>query len=397
MKKTIQKGKVCVINKLVKKLRETKKKLETQPKTLQLSTKTARLTEQISYLRQTPNVELGTLCLVSQANPNRILTNALSSANEISLAHLCLQKLVATKIEQIKDKYNLNDTTVEWRSLIREIGKKKQKKVAMETNKKKNAERKQEVKKVKDAEKKRSEWLEENLENDGEAGSESKGNSDGEHAVKESDQSDNETDALTSEQSSKKLKTKLPQKKVEKKLTNDKKVKQNVVKKSAKIEVEEPLAKKLKFTKPSLKQDSFFVTSSGSAYMATAVEERYQPAGPNDGLDRRERRAQKFGKSTGRPRPQPTTSFFDRNEQKKHSTPAIPEDIHPSWAAKQKVKGIEQFKGTKIKFNEEPKKLSIPTAENTLNREKLHPSWLAKQKLKPVISEFKGKKITFGD
>lgn len=67
------------------------------------------------------------------------------------------------------------------------------------------------------------------------------------------------------------------------------------------------------------------------------------------------------------------------------------EDLHPSWAAKQKQKELKPFQGKKIVFEADAERRVEPPAPSDL-----HPSWAAKQKEKG-IQEFRGKKITFGD
>lgn len=400
----MQRSKVCVISKLVKKLRDVKKKLEKEPNTLKLSGRSVKLTEQIEYLKRTPNIELASLCLISTKIPQQILTNPLSSTDDLALANLCAYKVVDAKIKAIKDKYNLNDETVQWRQMIREIGKKKQRKII----KAGHVKRKEAAKKVKDIQKKRDEWLEENIE-----GLES------EPKVKADDGSEAEVNDSDEDDKSVEVKPK----KVPKKISSTKlTLKKETPAKKRPLETKDKatptLVKQIKVAiapppPPPLKLDSFFVTASGTSYMAAGVTERFQPAGPNDGLDRRERRAQKFGKSTGR-RPERPLAQQQRTAnvrpQKTFQRPAsnAPDaGLHPSWAAKQKTKGIDQFQGKKIKFGEtapapssavtRKAPQSLPSTASAEDKTKLHPSWLAKQKQKPVISEFKGKKITFDE
>lgn len=86
------------------------------------------------------------------------------------------------------------------------------------------------------------------------------------------------------------------------------------------------------------------------------------------------------------------------------------EKLHPSWAAKQKLKPIiTGFQGKKIVFGDgegekEDKgnvrslnvnKSAKETKPQNVSSENLHPSWAAKQKQKPVITAFQGKKISF--
>lgn len=377
MKKTIQRSKVCVIGKLVRNLRDVKKKLEKQPNTLQLTGRTVKLTEQIDYLKRTGNVELATACLLNRRSAQQVVTNPMSTGPELALAHLCSFKLVADKCAAVKERLSLADDDDIWRKMIQEVGKKKQRKIKKETHLK----RKAEVREVKDLQKKRSAWLEENIDVD-ELKSKGALNVD-----------DDDSAAAAAEQP------------VEKK----KRVADNVPPKTSAKTNASAAEKRIEKIAPSapvprtLKVDSFFVTSSGSNYMATAAIERHQPAGPNDGMDRRERRAQKLGGSTTRDR-RSETSFVRRQHHAPPVAAAAPAALHPSWVAKQKSKGIEQFQGTKIKFGDT---VSLPRQQANVvaptktpaeqDAAKLHPSWVAKQKLKPTISEFQGKKITFGD
>lgn len=398
MKKTIAQAKGCVIGKLVKKLRETKKKLESSDlKPLKLTTRPAKLTEQMDYLKHTANSELATLCLIASKPPQQILTNPACENNEVALAHLRSFKTIVERVAQIKDKFGLEETVDAWRTAIREIGKKKQKKTEKAGREKRKAEQKERQAKAKESETKRSEWLIENSENPSE--------------VQGSTTQLNENTIEIPEE--------LPPKPKKAKMESKKKVEA----------IKEPKTKPVpKVSAPPKRQvDSFFVTDSGSAYMATAeFEDRIQPLGPNDGMDRRQRRAQQFGKGSNSARPRPTPRPIQLQvapQRKQLSTLTIPNfatgpkpasappttDLHPSWLAKQKTKGIATFQGRKMTFSEDADNSKAPSviprvqtssfplakSANGDDSAKLHPSWLAKQKLKPVISEFTGKKITF--
>lgn len=152
--------------------------------------------------------------------------------------------------------------------------------------------------------------------------------------------------------------------------------------------------------------DPFFITNDGSNYISTAVIDRTQPEAPDNELNRRSRRANRpnnnsvesksHGKNSKFNNPAPKLKSFggsSRNEAKKDVSEASDAGVHPSWSAKRKQKTIPAFQGKKIKFDGSEDK---PTKSTTNDAEdKLHPSWVAKQKLKPVITEFKGSKITF--
>lgn len=409
MKKTIAQAKGCVIGKLVKKLRETKKKLEaSDPKPLKLTTRPAKLTDQMNYLKKTANSELATLCLVAAKPPQQVLTNPTCDNDEQALALLRSFKTIVERVAQIKAKFGLDETDEGWRTAIREIGKKKQKKTEKAQREKRKSEQKERKAKENESEAKRSEWLIENSEV-GEVQENKPEPSDSNNKPNKSDQEI--TDKL---------------------LPKPKKLKRETIK----TDEEEKIYKKPKLAaasmvppQPKRQIDSFFVTDSGSAYMATSeFEERIQPLGPNDGMDRKQRRAQQFGKTNSTARQRPTSrptqpqvapqrkqlstltrpNFGTSSKPTAVALPAASSDLHPSWLAKQKTKGIANFQGRKMTFSEDAEiaQVSItsprlpPATKPAINSDesaKLHPSWLAKQKLKPVISEFTGKKTTFGE
>lgn len=253
----------------------------------------------------------------------------------------------------------MNDVGEDWREKVHEIGKKKKKKIEMETNKSRNKERKEKNKKLKQLVMKRDEWLVENV-----------------PTTEETIQSEEKEDG----------KEKEPREKNEKKSKNStstslgSRLNDNLNKHQKKRSKSEPLKV----------VDSFLIAETGETYLASGVIDRIQPLGPNDGLDRKERRAQQFG-SKQKTVSKRLVTIDTRNKV---------ENLHPSWAAKMKTKGIDKFQGKKIKFDDEKPATvvnrSLP-AQTEKDSEKLHPSWAAKQKLKPVISEFKGSKIVFDD
>ncbi|EDS34787.1 conserved hypothetical protein [Culex quinquefasciatus] len=156
-------------------------------------------------------------------------------------------------------------------------------------------------------------------------------------------------------------------------------------------------------------QDSFFVTSSGQSYVATAPvvdkkeqdqeEEEYswkRTIKKKDILGNKEERPQK------RPHPKDQDELhpsWKAKQQQKGIKPFQGQrkrldegdnptpDLHPSWAAKQKQQGIKPFSGKKTTFDSDK-------AEPAAAPEDLHPSWAAKQKQKG-IKPFAGKKIVF--
>lgn len=312
------------------------------------------------YFQKTPNLELATSALTFDKNPTKILTNNLSSIEDASLAHIVTFKTVSVKLNQIKTKFGLNENDEDWREKVNEIGKKKKKKIEKETNKNRNKERKETHKKTKELVKKREELLE---------------------TIDDTVETDEE-DSLDEFSV-----------KSEKKSTNL--IVTDIKKKN--------LAKKKSIIDPLKTADPFFITGTGESYLATKIVDRIQPNGPNDGLDRKERRAQTFG---SKPKSIPKSyKSFDTPAPAVPIRPSkpvpIPDDLHPSWAAKMKSKGIDKFQGKKMKFDDEeplqPPKVVSKNVAPKEDAEKIHPSWAAKQKLKPVISEFKGSKTVFDD
>ncbi|XP_055541615.1 uncharacterized protein LOC129727636 [Wyeomyia smithii] len=161
-------------------------------------------------------------------------------------------------------------------------------------------------------------------------------------------------------------------------------------------------------------QDSFFVTSSGQSYVATApVVDSKQLEKEYKSWKRSNKRKEVFGKkedkSSGKtaavndlhsswkakqqqkaiPSFQGKRKHFGEDEVDKDSN-QLSLDLHPSWAAKQKQKTLQPFLGKKTKFD------STESAEivDKTSGQDLHPSWAAKQKQKG-IKPFVGKKIVF--
>ncbi|XP_061390307.1 uncharacterized protein LOC133325584 [Musca vetustissima] len=192
--------------------------------------------------------------------------------------------------------------------------------------------------------------------------------------------------------------------------------------------------------------DPFFVTETGENYLSTAVVNK-NAAEDNHEVEEKDRHliqlngSKKVGNDNRRQDQQ--SRFNDKrkpwsndqrqqkpwnNDQRQQKSwpndqrqqkPDIKknvdnnnEKLHPSWAAKQKLKPvITGFQGKKIVFGEDNDTKEVkgnnnksfnnankaPKENKTQNQsqDNLHPSWAAKQKLKPVITAFQGKKICF--
>lgn len=306
-------------------------------------------------------MELATSALTFDKDPTKIVTNPLSSIEDAALANIVTFKSVEAKVNQIKAKFGLNNNENGWREKINEIGKKKKKKIEKETNKTRNKVRKEAQKKHKDVVKKRDEWLIVNTETND-----------------ETIETDEGEDDISEELNVKR----------------EKKSTKSIVSDNSRVK---NLSKKKLPSDPLKVADPFFLTGSGENYLATKTIDRIQPSAPNDGLDRKERRAQQFG---SKPKTIPKRKDQPAGPSKIIKSTTISEDLHPSWAAKMKSKGIDKFQGKKMKFDdEEPSSMvsKAVTPKSVDDTEKIHPSWAAKQKAKPVISEFKGSKIRFDE
>lgn len=110
--------------------------------------------------------------------------------------------------------------------------------------------------------------------------------------------------------------------------------------------------------------DEFFITADGANYLSTAVTTSKQENNKPDD-DQTEKVFPKRSKES---------SFFHKSDKK---------------PVKLAVNRFENKKRTWTEHEE-----AEPAKETKLDPE-LHPSWQAKQKQKPIITEFKGKKITF--
>lgn len=129
-------------------------------------------------------------------------------------------------------------------------------------------------------------------------------------------------------------------------------------------------------------QDSFFVTSTGQSYVATApvVNKKQQEEEEEFSWKRTNRMKDILGNKEERPQKRPFNKEVD--------------DVHPSWKAKQQQKGIYQYQGNRKQFDDD---FSGTTAKRPRDQQPdadLHPSWAAKQKQKG-FQPFAGKKTTF--
>ncbi|XP_068153999.1 brain acid soluble protein 1 homolog [Drosophila tropicalis] len=401
-KKLILKARVQTISKLVQKLRKTKTKAaETQKD----KDRTRKYMECITELKTQKPVELMRQVLAkSGGNTKAVLTNGLSSPNELAMAMLEENKIMSQLLNNFRQELKLSTDKgkVEWREEILEVSKRQAKFQRTEEKKRKR----KELKEIKANDKKREEWLKENQQ----------GLQEGEENVKEeqeehdqtknieptetSNPEDTPSKALAKEKQKKlkeKLKTK-PNKSNEsnqKKLTKQKEtlkpnlkpdaaIKQRSTKpetnaneatkqKPAKLK-EKPIKKAAK-DRPTHVIDPFFITQSGQPYLSTAIDNS------------------------------------DDEEDEKAPRQAVPPAPAENGWRKQKYENSyerpattqTQGEGKKIKFNDDGEATVTATAPTpspaapTVSTEGMHPSWVAKQKWKPKIAEFQGTKIKFDD
>lgn len=337
-------------------------------------------------------VRLGTLVLTATKEPKEYFANSDSTTEEICVGHVYGYKGIKERMDEIKAKFNLTDA-VEWRGVIAEVGWRKRetgkdgkpRKIEGKKNgdKGKNKRPQNGAKKPQNGAKKPQNGAKKPQngakKSENETENTEKNSSPEENEQKEQPLKKKQTNGDGNEQPKQQ---KPPNKKNDKKKQEKKQLKP--------AQVEQPAVAVNATT-----EDAFFITADGGNYQATAVVDRVQPDGPDDGTDRRTRRAKQFGK--------PDRPVNKGGHNKRPAAPARTNGQnasntggdHPSWAAKRKQKTIPDFQGKKVKFggNDGPaKKVGADTKSDDKN---VHPSWAAKQKLKPVISEFKGSKITF--
>lgn len=280
------------------------------------------------------------LALCFDKNPAHVLSAVTLPAEEVCIARLLEFKKFSVVVEGIKAKYNLNDSFA-WREAVLKLGSKKK------------------------------------LAGAGKGTTVAKIGSSNKKAENES------KPTVASEKKERKTKA---QKQERKRPA------------SPSLEKQEPKIKKqtVKIDAP-LTVDPFFITSDGTNYMSTVAPEEIPENVGEEGtsavpLNRRARRSGMMPKPNaagGANRAAPKLEVF--------AQPEIDLEAHPSWAAKRKQKVIPHFQGKKVTFDADDEGAAPKETTKNAAREELHPSWAAKQKLKPVISEFKGTKVTFSD
>ncbi|XP_055850135.1 uncharacterized protein LOC129914775 [Episyrphus balteatus] len=408
-KKKIQQARIQTINKLVQKIRRLKTLNEKKPQNAKITKNLEKIPKILVSLKKLKVADIIRKILTCTKKPSAILTNGQATPDDVAIALLACNKILVAIVETLRILLNLNDTNSGWQNEIMELSKRK-KKILETGQRKKNKNIKSDKKQPKVLVKKLP-WKEENLDNT------------------ETEQIDNNVNVV------------VPAKGWKIEPIGDASAEASLPKKIVKNKPEK-VDKKPKFVVPSNEHDSdkesihekpittvdpFFFTESGDNYVSTVVIDRVQPEPIQDGLIRRERRdntirpnkrnnifrRQSFPNADGfEDRRQSVQSGrIDKRQVKLSQNPTTTDEkLHPSWAAKQKLKpAITEFKGHKITFDNEGNDTAVKSfnkpskATNHQNKatvssdENIHPSWAAKQKLKPAITEFKGTKITFDD
>ncbi|KAH8418486.1 hypothetical protein KR009_005227 [Drosophila setifemur] len=430
-KKVIQKARAQTIAKLVQKLRKAKDVLVKHPDSEKDKTRLRKNTECMAQLKALNCIDIVRQSLLQEGtNPNTVIASERSTPDELGIAMLRLNKLMHGLVDKFMSTLKLNNgKDVAWREEILESSKRQMKIKRTEEKKRKR----KELKDQKAQTRNRLEWLNQNkveiVDNsesdvptvpdvsEPEKDEELKSVLKPKNRVVLSKKDPLKPNSATKAKSSEYLSRKEPIMRVQanKSSPKEKKV-QSTKKRQANREIKGKQLLEARIDKqqsvdsnsepdknrPTHVVDPFFITETGQPYLSTAVflsddnnsEGEKEPKPPHVKKFRNEhRRADR----TQMERPERLTQF---------NTKKLNDGRHPSWLAKQQQKPIiGDFRGKKITFSEDGQASDIkapyvnslannPTATST---EGMHPSWVAKQKWKPKIAAFQGTKIKFDE
>lgn len=408
------------------KLRKLKEGLEKQPDNEKTQERIRKSVACMSELKSLKSLDImRTLLLQDGKSHNTVLTNGRATPDEIAIAMLGLNKVMQSLVVAFKQKLDLtNAANADWRTAILETSKRRLKLQRTEEKRRKRKELKEQKEKTRN----RLEWLQQNQPELDKCEGDAENDIDtaaGKCLVERlpSKETDEELTVKTKNKSKPAIKVKAKSKK----RTNDQ-IELDVTQKKSKLddnkqqpadtekkpkrmegavqpnhketrEIENKStpndnrkqSKKMEKQRPTHVVDPFFITESGQPYLSTAVV--LSGDSNNESEDETE----------------PQNYYVEQRKQK----PLVKKqdykntrfnERHPTWVANEQHKPIvANFKGNKIKFGEDgditetstaPPVLTAPTPAST---EGMHPSWVAKQKLKPKIAVFSGKKIKFDD
>ncbi|KAH8247566.1 hypothetical protein KR038_006347, partial [Drosophila bunnanda] len=426
-KKLIQKARAQTIAKLVQKLRKSKDGLAKNPDSEKEKIRLRKNSQCLAQLKSLKCLDIVRQSLLQEGtNPNTVIANERSTPDELGIAMLRLNKIMHGLVDTFVDALKLStDKEAKWREEILETSKRRFKIERTEEKKRKR----KELKDQKAQTRNRLDWLEQNKVAGAEGTDvETKEASDDDQVKTQSaiqpPRQQGPTGATKPETPKPNRKTKterkplaktvkpqrLPQKESASESTENKKNseeqkpieaknKKPKLRSDRKQSIEEE--SKPDNDRPTHVVDPFFITESGQPYLSTAVvhsedneseaEEEQRPPPV-----KRYRNDDQRG-SNHRERVERQPAFGTR---KPH------DDRHPSWVAKQQQKPIiGDFRGKKITFGDDgqaseirpPKNNPAPSAATPASTEGMHPSWVAKQKWKPKIADFQGTKIKFDE
>lgn len=449
-KKVIQKARAQTIAKIVQKLRKTKEALAKNPDSEKEKIRLRKNTECLAELKALKYMDMVRQSLLQEGtNPNAVIANERSTPDELGIAMLRLNKLMHGLVDKFVETLKLSTTDKEakWREEILETSKRRAKIERTEERKRKR----KELKEQKAQTKNRLEWLEQNKVVDADVNG-ATAETPTLQVSKVNDQEIPQSFAKTENSPVLKVKKektpKTPAKKernLQKKQAFDEQINPEITKLSSKkqnlntikennaepqlegrpkestpksfekkpareqkpkprlerqpsIDEEEP---QLDNNRPTHVVDPFFITESGQPYLSSAVvlsgdndseadEEQAPP--PVKRFRNEDRRS-----NTYREKPERQPEFKARKPT---------DDRHPSWLAKQQQKPIiGDFRGKKITFGDDgqaaeiiaPSINQLTATAAPLPTDGMHPSWVAKQKFKPKIAAFQGTKIKFDE
>nr|NP_477099.1 Rlb1 [Drosophila melanogaster]AOQ14340.1 Rlb1-PA [synthetic construct]AAF54389.1 Rlb1 [Drosophila melanogaster]AAM51060.1 SD13613p [Drosophila melanogaster]CAA51684.1 Rlb1 [Drosophila melanogaster]CAA51688.1 Rlb1 [Drosophila melanogaster] len=449
-KKVIQKARAQTIAKIVQKLRKTKEALAKNPDSEKEKIRLRKNTECLAQLKALKYMDMVRQSLLQEGtNPNAVIANERSTPDELGIAMLRLNKLMHGLVDKFVETLKLSTTDKEakWREEILETSKRRAKIERTEERKRKR----KELKEQKAQTKNRLEWLEQNKVVDADVNG-ATAETPTLQVSKVNDQEIPQSFAKTENSPVLKVKKektpKTPAKKernLQKKQAFDEQINPEITKLSSKkqnlntikennaepqlegrpkeskpkpfekkpareqkpkprlerqpsIDEEEP---QLDNNRPTHVVDPFFITESGQPYLSSAVvlsgdndseadEEQAPP--PVKRFRNEDRRS-----NTYREKPERQPEFKARKPT---------DDRHPSWLAKQQQKPIiGDFRGKKITFGDDgqaaeiiaPSINQLTATAAPLPTDGMHPSWVAKQKFKPKIAAFQGTKIKFDE
>ncbi|XP_039970600.1 serum response factor-binding protein 1 [Bactrocera tryoni] len=465
-KKKIQLIKSKTIQKLVQKIKKLKYLLDKNPEHDKNKERFRKAVLCLEEMKKLKCIVLMKRVLILEKSPSAILTNGLSSAEEMAVAMVGDNKLMQELAEDFKEKLGISKENKIWKKELMQASKKQIK--IIKTEKKRKS--RKALKEQKAMARKRTEWL--NNQNRGQDIlnlNEQKN----EVVIKENDEGANVStlgywkieeidnkhppiknkkaivkehkEVSEKQQTTKNCKTSLTTNVNPSKNENQHWPKSEEIKKSSiegnsnesSVSLNSPSYYNLSGSNAMEKNkeeivthviDPFFITDSGENYRSSAVVVRngtvFDPQISKKPLENTE----KWSRETYENHLKSYDHFRPNNARQRISEKSIrktceeykTEGLHPSWAAKQKLKSvISAFQGKKIRFednddqvdegvtnsnskvvnieSQNKKHLSANRRKNKHTEEAVHPSWAAKQKFSTAITVFKGKKFRFGD